>query len=311
MPNANFMNIYLSFAEETTPGTTPSSPTMKKFRTTNPLAIQANKEALQTDQPYSHRQLAMNRHGFLSVGGGIPFEFSYGAFDPWLEALLGGSWSVEAAGTPQTLKIGNTIKTFTVERGATDIAQYETFRGVIPNSLSLDIATSGLVTGTFNVIGMGHDAATGTSLGTSQDVATNEAFDGLANASLQEGGSTIAIVTGVSLSVNNNRSIQRLVGSNEGDTPTNGMISVEGTLTARFQNAALLNKFKNETESSLQVVLNDQGGSESVTFDFHKIKYNGGEVTNNDNTLDVSLPFVALYDSSESTALTITRSNAA
>lgn len=311
MSNSNFMNTYLSYVAETTPGTTPGTPTMIKLRTTDPLAIQANKEALTTEQPYSHRQLAMNRHAFKSVGGNVPIELSYGTFDDWLEALLGGSWSAEAAGTPNTLKIGNNINTFTVERAATDISEYEVFRGVIPDSLSLDINPNGVVTGSFGVIGMAHDALTGTSLGTPTDLLTNEPFDGLGNASLQEGGSSIAIVTSINLTINNNRNIGRLVGSDEGDEPTNGQIAVEGTLTARFQTEALLNKFKNDTATSLQIVLNDQGGSDSLTFDLHSVKYNGGNITNNNNTLDVSLPFVALYDSDESTALTLTRSNAA
>ena len=307
-PNSDFKQSFLSFVEETTPGTTPSSPSMLKFRTTDPLAIQSQTEALQTEQPYSHRQLAMNRHAFKGVGGSLPHELSYGAFDAWIEALLGGAWSTETAGTPEILKIGNAIKTFTVERGFPDISEYEVFRGVIPNTWNLEINPQGIVTGDFGVIGMAHDALTSSSLGSATDVATNEPFDGLANASLQEGGSSIAIV---SLTINNNRNIGRLVGSDEGDVPNNGMIQVEGTLTARFRDEALLNKFKNDTSSSLQVVLNDQGGSDSLTFDFHDINYNGGNLNNNNDTLDVVLPFVAQYDSGESTALTLTRSNAA
>lgn len=309
MSNSNFMNSYLSYVAEVTPGTTPGSPSMKKLRTTDPLGIQGNTESLTTEQPYSHRQTAMMRKAFKSAGGNIPFELSYGAFDDWLEALLGGTWSTETAETPEVLKVGNAINTFTVERGFPDISEYEVFRGVIPDSLSLDMNPNGVVTGSFGLLGMGHDALTSSSLGAASDVATFEPFDGLGNASLEEGGASIAIVTSINMNINNNRDIGRLVGSDEGDVPTNGMLVVDGTLTARFQTEALLNKFKNDTETSLQIVLNDQAGTESLTFDLFAVKYTGGSISNNNNTLDVSLPFTALYDSSESTSLTITRSN--
>lgn len=311
MSNSNFFQTALSYVAETTPGTTPGTPSMLKLRTTDPLQIVPEKEALATDQPYSHRQATLQRHGFKSVGGNIPFELSYGAFDDWLEALLGGSWSTETAGTPEVLKLGNAIQTFTVERLFADIGQYEVFRGVIPNSMSLTINPQGLVTGQFDVLGMDFGDPSGTSLGSPADVATNEPFDGLGAASLQEGGSSIAIVTSIELNLSNNRSLNRLVGSYGADVPSNGQIEVTGTLTARFKDLTLLNKFYKETKSSLQVVLNDSGGSDSLTIDLPKVKYNGGGRQQENSTLDVSLPFVALYDESASSGITITRSNAA
>lgn len=310
MANSNIFQSYLSYVAEVTPGTTPGTPSMLKLRTTDPTQLKAQIEALKSTEIYAHRQATLQRQGFKSIAGNVPFELSYGAFDDFLEALLGGSWSTEAAGTPNTLKIGNVINTFTIERGFSDIGVYEVFRGVIPNVLNLSINPQGIVTGSFDMIGMGHDPATAASLGAVTDVATNEPFDGLAEGALQEGGASIAIVTSIQLQVNNNRNVARLVGSAEGDVPTNGMIDVSGTLTARFQDMTLLNKFRNGTESSLQFKLNDSGGTQYLQFDLHKVRYNGGDKQKNADALDVSLPFVALYDSTNSTGLTITRSNA-
>lgn len=302
MSNSSLYNIYLSYVAESIPGTTPGTPGMLLLRTPDPLALQAEMEAFTSEEIYTHRQLAMSRNVFKSVGGNIPIELSYQSFDDWLEALLGGSWGSDV------LKIGNNIQTFTVERGAADISQYEVFKGVIPNSLSLEIGTGGVVTGSFGVLGMTHEDASDTSLGSPDEVSTNEPFDGLGSATLQEGRESTAIITSISLNINNNRNLGRVLGSNASDAPTNGQVQVEGTLVARFQDEVLLNKFKNGTASSLQVVLNDQNGDDSLTFDLHNVKYNGGNITNNNNTLDVSLPFVAMYDETESTALTITRS---
>lgn len=310
-PNASRFSTFLAYVAESTPGTTPGSPSMLKLRTTDPLALTAEKESFQSEESFAHRQRENIRHGRENVSGNIPIELSYGAFDDWLEALLGGSWSTETAGTPEILKVGNNKQTFSVERGFPDISQYQVFKGVTPVSLSLDIGPSGIVTGQFGVIGMGFDALAGSSLGAAADVATNEPFDGLGNATLQEGGSGIAIVTGLSLNMSNNRATGGLVGSAESDAPENGLQEITGELTARFQDAALVDKFKNETESSLQVVLNDTGGAESLTIDLHRIKYSGSGQGENENVVDVTLPFEALYDDGEATAITITRSNAA
>lgn len=310
MPTASRFQAYLAYVEETTAGETPSSPTMKKLRTPDVLQLQKNKELLESEETYAHRQPVNTRHGFKSPAGSVPIELSYGAFDDMLEALLGGEWSDEAAGSENTLKVGNNIKTFSIERGFPDISQYEVFRGMIPNSLSLDITPNGIVTGNFDFIGMNFDDLGGTSLGSPDDVATNPPFDGLGSASLKEAGSSIAIVTSLSFQITNNRAVGRLVGSEGGDVPNNGMFELTGNLTARFQDETLLAKFENGTSSSLQVVLNDEGGSEYLQFDFHDILYNGGTREDNENNLDVNLPFIARYDSTETTAATITRSNA-
>lgn len=180
-----------------------------------------------------------------------------------------------------------------------------------PTGLDLTISPTGIVTGSFGVIGMGWGAPTGTSLGATSDVATNPPFAGLGEATINEGGSAIAIVTGLSLSVANGRTAGALVGKSTSDVPANGQVQITGELTARFQDASLLSKFKNETESSLMVKLDDIGGSEYLQLDLHKIKYTGQNQANNDNVVDVTLPFEALYDAANATAITVTRSNAA
>ena len=310
MANASNFSIYTSFVEEVNPGETPATPSMRKLRTTDPLAIQGGKDTFQSEETQAHRQRVDLRHGRETVTGSIPVELSYGAFDAWIEALLGGVWSEEDAGTPEVLKVGNALKTFTVERGFPDISQYEVFRGVTPTQMDITISPTGITTATFNVIGMGWEAPTGTSLGTPSDVATNSPFDGVCNATLEEGGTEIAIVTGLSLSMANGRTTGALVGSCGSDIPANGQMQITGEMTARFQNAALVSKFKNESESSLMVQLKDLAGTEYLQFEFPRIKYTGDNKANNDNVVDVSMTFEALYDDNEASAVIVTRSNA-
>jgi hypothetical protein len=315
MSNSNFQNAYLASVAEDNPGQTPSSPVMSRIRTTDPLNITADKQVIGSEQPYNHRQNTLNRHGLKAVSGGVPFEFSPDSFDEWLESLMGGQWTDEDPGTPEVLKIGNAIKTFTVERGFPDISVFERFKGVIPNQMTLNIPATGLTNGNFDVIGMDHDEPATEALGSPQDVSTLEPFDGMGMATIHEGGETsgdeIGHVTSLEMTINMNRNIDPLVGSYAGDEPVNGQAQVQGTLTARFRSKALLDKFYSGAESLLKVRLTHSDSDKWIEFLFPRIAYNGGNRQQSNNALDVSLPFVALYDAGESTSLTITRSNPA
>jgi hypothetical protein len=82
---------------------------------------------------------------------------------------------------------------------------------------------------------------------------------------------------------------------------------VTGTLGVYFQSKALLDKFINETASSLVFVLQDPAGN-TYDFTFPNIKYNGGQPdVSGEGEVTLSLPFVALYDSTEGSNITIER----
>lgn len=308
---ASIYSSYLSYVAETTAGESPSSPSMNKLRTTDPQGIQAGKDSFQSEEVISHRQRENIRAGRKNVDGSIPIELSYGAFDDWLEAVLGGSWSSEAAGTPNVLKVGNSVQTFTVEKGFDDITQYQVLRGVTPTSFSVDAPPDGIVTGGFDVIGMGFDPMSGTSLGSPAGVATNAPFDGICNASITEGGAAIAIVTSLSFQIANGRTISGVIGSCDGSAPTNGQVEVTGEFSARLEDATLIDKFVNESESSLMVQFDDLGGTEYTKFTMPRLRYSDVSTGENDNSVDVTMSFEALYDSTEASSLVIERSNAA
>jgi hypothetical protein len=87
------------------------------------------------------------------------------------------------------------------------------------------------------------------------------------------------------------------------------MATVEGTITAYFEDAALINRFLNEVETGLQVVVNDPTGASAYTWLFPRVKVNGADVpVDNPTSRIISLPFVALYDATEATNLKLTRS---
>lgn len=300
----SFQQSYLSYVAEVTPGTTPGTPAMKKLRTTNPLAISPSKALLASEEVISHRQREHVRHGLKSVGGSIPTELSFAAFNDWLEALLSGVWSTADVDGVRTLKVGTTLKTFTVEqRIASD--QFLHYLGVTPSQLSLTMNPTGIITANWDVVGMDFESDAVT-LGAPADVATNPPFDGLGNAVLTEGGSTIANVTSTEMTINANKNVGAVLGKSGGDSPSDGQLQITGNLTARFASLALFQKFENETGSALVVKFTNPGGIETLEFKLPNLKYTGGTPQNNENKIDVACSFEALYDATESSAIVIT-----
>ena len=75
-----------------------------------------------------------------------------------------------------------------------------------------------------------------------------------------------------------------------------------------YQDAVLINKFLNETESSLQIVLDDRVAGLGYTLLMPRIKINGAAVpVGSPASRLITLPFVALRDSTTGTQLRITR----
>lgn len=193
------------------------------------------------------------------------------------------------------LSVGTTLSTFSMERGFTDIAQYQVYRGCSINEMSLSIQPEQMVTGSFGILGMSAAAVSGSSIAGSPTAAsTNEvfaAFDG----ALFEGGASIATCTAVDLSVNNNRSVEGVIGSKFTPDIFEGTCVVTGTATFFFENATLLNKFVNETESSLYIKLANPDGTQWLNVAMPRVKYTGGAIDPPANgPVKVTMPFQAL-----------------
>ena len=78
-------------------------------------------------------------------------------------------------------------------------------------------------------------------------------------------------------------------------------------MTAYFEDAALINRFLNETETALEVSVGD--GTNDMTFLFPRVKINSADVgVDGPTSRVISMSFVALYDTTEETNLKITPS---
>lgn len=293
----------MAYVVESVFGTTPTTPTFTPIRHTG-TTIGLSKDAIESEELRQDRQIANYRHGNKSVAGDVNIELSYGTFDDLLEATLAGTWATNV------LIAGTTRRSYTVERHHTDIGKYLRSTGCSFNALSLSVAPNSMVTGSFSVIGKAFSVASTAISGSTYSAETTTApFDSFTG-SITEGGSSIAVVTSIDLSIDNGMEALYVVGSDETLLPSIGKSTVTGSITAYFEDATLIDKFIAETASSLSFVLTDLAGN-SYTVDLPNIKYNSGnpEVAG-PGAITVSLDFVALYDASTGSQIEITRAAA-
>jgi len=202
-------------------------------------------------------------------------------------------------------KAGVIRRSFSIDQYFADINQHLIFAGVEMNTMKLTIGTSGIVGGSFGVIGKSQSlgAIAGSSLNA---VAVGAPYDGFSG-SLKEAGSSIAVVTEISLNINNNLAPMFVIGSPETLEPSIGRSMVDGSATMYFQDTTMLNKFINETESSMQFVLAGPNRS-GMRFTLPRIKYNGGAPNvGGEGPVTLAMPFIALYDTTMATQLRIER----
>jgi Phage tail tube protein len=224
-----------------------------------------------------------------------------------------GAQTVAGTIVNRALKVGSTLKSFSIEDAATDIAQFRLFTGMSVDTMAVSIKPNQMVATTFSMVGKDMSIA-GTSLDPTKDASTlNQPFDSYSGAlSVGNAGGVMAasaIITGIDFSIANALAPTFVIGSATTPQLEFGMATVEGTITAYFEDASLINRFINETSSAFQVTVNDPSGLSNYTFHFPRVKINGASVPVDSGTGSriITLPFVALYDTAENTNIEIIR----
>jgi len=289
----------LAYVAEVTYGTTPASPA---FKTINPTShsLGLEKEGFQSETIRSDRQIADFRHGVRSVSGDIGTEFRDASLDDLLEAVMMGTWATDV------LKSGTTRRSFTIERFFADIARYRRSTGCEFNTFSLECPASGIVKATFGVIG-NDDTGAGTAISGSTYAAdpNDKVMDSLSG-SITVGGSAVSVITGIKLSLDNGIQNNPVVGETTKVRGAAGRSNVTGELTAFYDSDTLLDAFDTEAEVAIVFTLTD--GTATYTFTLPKVKFTGGKPeVGGEREISITMPFQAIYSSSDSTQLKIER----
>jgi len=294
----------LAYIAETAFGTTPASPTFA-YLPFNTHSIDLSKDRVEGNEIQSDRMTRVDRHGNKQAGGSVEVDLRKADFDEFIESAFFSSFSTDV------VKIGTTPKYFTIEDAAEDISQFRTFTGMAVSGMSVSIAPNQMVSTTFDMVGkdMTQAATTASTGGTPTAASSNQPFDSYSG-TISDGGSSISIVTSIDFSIQNSLAPTFVVGSDAAQSLEYGRAVVEGTMTVYYEDATLINKFLNETESTIEVSVDDPTGANSYTFLFPRVKYNGASVpVQNPQSRLITMPFVGLYDSTEDTNIKLTRTS--
>lgn len=285
----------LSVIKEVTEGTTPTSPAFTNVRYTGD-SLKLVRQNITSDEIRSDRNVT----DLVQVAGGaegaINFELSYGAFDNLIEGALCSTWSADE------IVNGTTRSSFTLEKtyeqGATDT--FIRYRGCIVNTMSLNIATQQIVTGSFGFMGRGGSVGSAILSGaTYADSAANDVMNaGDDFAALSITGAGTPKLTGLTLELNNNTRMQPVVGSIDTAGVGLGRFNLTGTATMYFETKDAYELFLAGTATDLTFTI---GGSSTLKYivTIPKLKFTDGDVpvSGNDADIILTLPFQALYDS--------------
>lgn len=302
MPFSQGARTRLSYIAEATYGTTPTSTPVYTQIPFNTHSLDLQKQRVQSEMITSDRMRSVDRHGNKSVSGDITVEMRPADYDWLLEGALFGTF------TSDILNTGTTIKSYSIQDAALDITQFRTFEGVMVNTMAMSLAPNAITTATFGLVGQDMVQASTAPVGSSYTAySTNEPFDNFSG-TITEGGSAIAIVSSLDFTLDNGLNPTYVLGSSTTPQMQFGMATLEGTMTLYYQDAAMITKFLNESESSLSIVLDDRVAGKTYTLLMPRIKINGAAVpVANPESRLITVPFVALKDSTTGTQFRITR----
>ena len=291
----------LSFITESTFGTTPAGNFTNLPFSTHSLNL--TKDRVAGNDIQADRMARVDRHGNRQVGGDIVVDLRDGDFDVFLESAMLNTWATNV------LKVGTTPKFMSIEDYAADIDQSRVFTGMSVSTMGISLAPNQMVTTTFGMVGKDMTiSATEKTQNAASGAQPFDAYSGDISIGNVGGASAVAIVTALDFTLNNSYAPTFVIGDDSAPSLEYGRAEVEGTLTAYFEDAALINRFLNETETEIEVSVDDPTGANTYTFQFPRVKINSADVgVDGPTSRMISMSFVALYDATEGTNLKITR----
>lgn len=299
MTQAQSSRRQVAFIVESAFGTTPSTPQTQLLEFVD-FDGEMKADRLKSKSQNSNRQTNYARRGNTSTEGMLKVEAVHGNFDWLLEAILQGTW------TSDVLKVGSTQRSFAVEEGFLDLAQYRVFNGVVFDSLSMEVTPDDYVQIDTKWIGASVTAFSGTSIdSTPTAVAAKQRFyhEG---GTFSEGGSSVGYITSIKLDVSNSVSGNKALGTAGFRGITSGRFDLKGSLSATFENVTLYNKFKNNTDSVLEWMVASTDGSHTIRIP--KLNYTEGKINAPaDGVCTVELSFDGSFDATDATTIMITR----
>jgi hypothetical protein len=204
--------------------------------------------------------------------------------------------------TPITAQTDNS---FAFEHYFADLTLSELYLGCKVRKLDVSLPPTGLSSISLDILGASMTTA-GSAYFTSPTAATTTGNLAAVNGLLCVQGAAVALLTGLSLSIDGNYTAEPVVGSNSYADITEGRVDVSGQFTALFSSATMRDYFVNETEISLFCALSasSAAAADFVSFSMPRIKVGGAGKDDGEKGLVQTFPFTALYNSAGGAATT-------
>lgn len=295
---------HLAFVEETEYGVTPAAPTLTKMA--NAIygeSLAATYEELMSNQITGNRARSAVRQGNQTVSGKVPLEASVANIATLLKHTLGAHTSTGAGPYSHVFKRGALPVGLTLEKWFADISKGYKFTGCRVNSMTLQVGSTGLVTGDIDF--MGREMTTLTApLGTLNEGAAHKPLahheatvkiDGL-----------VADVMALNLTITNGLAATQLVGSRFAAGQVEGVGDVTGQITLMFSDLVAAQNVINETEHSLAVKFSNEDGS--LEFSIPSCRFLGDPVAKiaSDKGVTLVLNIRGIYNAAAASDLVVT-----
>jgi len=280
MPQARGTQAAFNLYDEDTFGQDPTTPSGTVLHVKS-FGVSSSQKLEQSETLSGTRGRSKPVQGNIDVAGDIAVEMAPESIGQLLRHAFGSNTDSGSDPYTHTLDIGALPTGMTLEKdyGAniSGAGRVEKFNGCRVGSVKFEFPQSGFPMATFSTKGAVSALAASAldSSPTDNGHTPWSAFE----ASIEEGGSSIAIVTACEFTLDNGLDDgDYVIGSNERAQLPEGFATVSGQITALFEDPTLLNKAINGTSSSLKITLSrgdglGSAGNESLEFNLQQLLY--------------------------------------
>lgn len=200
------------------------------------------------------------------------------------------------------LTVGNTARSFSIERFFSNLGLYQVFRGCRINTGRLNVPPTGIPECDFGVMGQDAGALSSTSAASTYASApVTEPMSSIHGALyIGTDRTEIGLLTGFDLSMSNAMSGDKVAFRNTVPTINFGRyMDVSGNLTILFNGATHYNRFINEDETPIHLVIYDGDAPDTDGFlriTMSRVKFNTGDL---DDSADTSIPMSVSFEALE------------
>lgn len=301
MPQARGRKAQLLLDYETTFGQDPATPVGKQMPF-NTCSLRGARNLVEDGVIRNTRNPAQPSRGNQNVEGDVVVPVDVIGIGYWLRAMFGAPTTTGVGPYTHTFKPGDSQPSLVLAKEFMDVGQYLKYNGCKISKMAVTFGGDGELTMTLTIMGAKETVGV-SSYDATPDAITLTRFNQF-QATIQEGGVACAIGTEVRLEVDFDLDGDQYViggGGIRGDIPE-GMVKPSGSITALFQDATLLNKAVNGTESSLKVTLTS--GTNSLEILIPELIYEQQSPgVEGPRGIRIQLPFRGYYEDSAEAAV--------